>query len=160
MFHFSVDAGETRRLWTDESKRAVIKKFGKKWLSNEKISGNEIQNFIDQHDYLHGRTTAQIRSVLQAYEKNFNKTSKTKLKQCASSKTKSKNQKQNRLRVPHSIYACFKDFISEGEVPEISECIDAYKKSPTLTKYKPQELQNLVKKAIDYSESNESSCSD
>ena len=150
---FLVDADETkRRIWTQESKDIVIKKFMKNMENNVKISGAEIDIVINEHACLRGRSAAQVRSFLQAQRKKLKRTPKTESEHVAS-----KNTKMKRNRVPPSIYVCFTDFINEGEVPDLSQCIQAYEKSPTLHKYKPQEIQNLVLQAINYDERDQSS---
>lgn len=63
---------------------------------------------------------------------------------------------KNRNTVPSSIYIHFTNFIEKKEVPDVMECIDVYKESPSYCKYWPEDIQNLVRRAVHFEDESKS----
>ena len=101
-------------------------------------SGKEIQNLISTTPVraLRTRTIPQIRTWLHIQKKrNLQDTSE-------------KMPIEKRNRIPNFIYSIFGDHIHSKSVPNVDECINAYKQSPTIQKYTVADIQDYVKKAI------------
>ena len=101
----------------------------------------------------------QIRSFLQWQKKKCipkgSRKAKVQTQNDSTENDSLPNQIQNRQRIPTTIYKCFTSFIENGEIPSIIECTKAYEKSPSLLKYKPQQIQDLVCKAIEFDTSSD-----
>lgn len=55
-----------------------------------------------------------------------------------------------RNRVDRSIYINFMSFINNKVMPSKTEILNAYNKSPSLEKYSPKMLEDLIQKAINF----------
>lgn len=58
-----------------------------------------------------------------------------------------------RNRVPIEIYDAFQTFIENKKIPSIAEICPAYGLYPGLIKFNPEQIINLIKKAMDFDQS-------
>lgn len=154
--------------WCPESAKLIRNHFKERFLTGEKVSGKEIEDFIEEHPILLGRNKADIRSYIYWDIKkdkkrmsvqngdNINSIMKKSVKRkitYSPDELSQGHQLKKRNRVKASIYACFKEFIERKEIPEMAEICKAYQKSPSLKNYTPADLISEVKKAIEYDNS-------
>lgn len=136
--------------WNPDSCAAVMNAFGKKLLSDSVFpTGKEIQHLINKTPCLKNRSVAQVRTWMH---------NKKKIKHSTNTILSPESTSKQKNRIPATIYLIFSQNIANKKIPTISECTAAYEKSPTMEKYGPRDLQNMVKKAIGITESINENC--
>lgn len=141
-----MDEKRGKKRWDEKSISIIRSNFSERSLRKETISGVEIMDVISKNACLAGRKVDQVRAFLQWDARNC----KRETSSISNKKSSSPCSSVKRNTIPNTIYVCFENFIDEKKVPSLVECTQAYAKSPSLMKYKPVEIQNLVQKAINY----------
>ncbi|KAL7291659.1 hypothetical protein TKK_0014697 [Trichogramma kaykai] len=130
-----------RKKWTSEINQIIADRFLSRFVSKEKIPGQEIQEVITANEGLRGRTVEQVRSHLQWLSKS---------KPCTPV-VKAIGKPRN--KTPTSIYQHFSEYIKNKNVPPIEIVCTVYQKSPALSKYTPTEITDWIRKAIKFNDS-------
>lgn len=137
-----------KKPWNKESEELIISTFGERYRKKDKIDGKEISRVIEMSPCLQGRDTAQVRSFLQhrirkkvLYEDSADINSQI---------INSASKIPQRNRIPNNIYLHFNEYIKRGEIPSVENCTEKYGKSPSLNKFSPRDIQDLVQKAIEF----------
>lgn len=132
-------------------------KFGERCRNNGTIRGVEINELIKSTPCLKGRKESQVRAFLQYKKKRMSNESgimddelntNCNLKRKIDDSPSSVITKRN--RVDRSIYVNFMPFIDNNIMPSKTEILEAYNKSPSLEKYSPKMLEELIEKAIHF----------
>ncbi|KAJ8687657.1 hypothetical protein QAD02_023451 [Eretmocerus hayati] len=124
--------------------------FDRKVMQQQTISEKEIKNFILNNEIMRGRSTAQVRSHLQKLEKDHLKTPSRKRKSSCGTEKATKKKASPRNTIPGFIYEWFEGDIARKETPTMNNVLDKYKQSPSFLKYHPKDIQDFVKKAINF----------
>lgn len=131
--------------WCPESAKLIKTQFKERFLTGGKVTGKEIEEFIEEHPILSKRNKADIRSYLywdikrdrkrmslqnaENIKGKMKKSLKRKINYSPDELSQSQShqsQKRNRVKAKASIYACFKEFIERKEIPEMAEICKAY----------------------------------
>lgn len=137
---FSVITPKTSKSkWDPASRAAVMNKFGPLLLDSKIPSTHQIQDLISRTPCLRNRTVPQIRTWLHNKKKILESDKNVSPAQVTSTKRNS---------IPSVIYLLFADHISKKKIPTMEECYAMYGRSPSLSKFNPEEISNLVKDAI------------
>ncbi|XP_044757076.1 uncharacterized protein LOC123315447 [Coccinella septempunctata] len=125
--------------WDPDSRAAVMNAFGNTLGEGKLPSSHQIQQLINSTPCLRKRTVPQIRTWLH---------SKKKILLSDKSETSTSHSQQRRNSIPNTIYLLFADNIAKKVVPTLEDCYTMYARSPSLNRYNPSEILNLVKEAI------------
>lgn len=131
-------------------------KFGERCRNNATIRGVEINELIKSTPCLKGRKENQVRAFLQYKKKSMTNMSAIVNDELNDTNLKRKNDESpsnvitKRNRVDRSIYINFMSFIDNKIMPSKVEILEAYNKSPSLEKYSPKVLEELIGKAINF----------
>lgn len=155
-FFFSVtpQLSGKRRPWDEESTKVIMAKFGERCRNNTTIKGVEINDLIKSTPCLKGRKENQVRAFLHYKKKTLgneslddnNETNNSMKRKCSDSP----NVITKRNRLDRRIYINFMTFIDNKVMPSKAEILQAYSKSPSLEKYSPKVLEDLIQKAIHF----------
>lgn len=126
--------------WDPQSCAAVMNAFENDLSESKLPSSFKIRELINKTPCLQSRTVPQIRTWLH---------SKRKILYGERGDNSQEQSPQRRNTIPNTIYLLFARHIAEKKVPTLQDCYATYSKSPTLDKYNPKEIQDLVKKVIE-----------
>lgn len=147
-----------RRVWDEQSAKIILEKFGERCKNNGTIRGVEISELIRSTPCLKGRKENQVRAFLHYKKKSMANESADEDNEISNTnhclKRKSNESPNNvitkRNRLDRSIYINFMPFINNKVMPSKSDILEAYNKSPSLEKYSPKVLEDLIRKAINF----------
>lgn len=147
-----------RRAWDEQSTKIIMDKFGERCRNNGTIRGVEINELIKSTPCLKGRKESQVRAFLHYKKKSIanestdvdNELSNTNCNLKRKNDESPSNVITKRNRVDRSIYINFMSFIDNKVMPNKTEILEAYNKSPSLEKYSPKMLEDLIGKAINF----------